>query len=167
MGTQVAGKTLGVVGLGRIGMAVAKRALALEMKVLGFDPFLSRERAQELGIELVDTVAAMLPRVDYLTVHTPLTEETRGLISAAQIDKLKPGVRLINAARGGIYDEAALAEGLKAGKIGGVALDVYATEPCTDSPLFANGLHQRARRQVRQQQCGQYEGAKHHFKAID
>jgi D-3-phosphoglycerate dehydrogenase len=136
MGTQVAGKTLGVVGLGRIGMAVAKRALALEMKVLGFDPFLSRERALELGIELVDTVAAMLPRVDYLTVHTPLTEETRGLISTAQVDKLKPGVRLINAARGGIYDEAALAEGLKSGKIGGVALDVYAAEPCTDSPLF-------------------------------
>src|SRR5262245_27503768 len=80
MGTQVAGKTLGVVGLGRIGIAVAKRALALEMKVLGFDPFLSRQRAQELGIEFVDTVAAMLPRVDYLTVHTPLTDETRGLI---------------------------------------------------------------------------------------
>jgi D-3-phosphoglycerate dehydrogenase len=136
MGTQVAGKTLGVVGLGRIGIAVAKRAIALEMKVLGFDPFLSRERANELGIELVDTVAAMLPRVDYLTVHTPLTEETRGLISTAQVEKLKPGVRLINAARGGIYDEAALAEGLKSGKIGGVALDVYATEPCTDSPLF-------------------------------
>jgi D-3-phosphoglycerate dehydrogenase len=136
MGTQVAGKTLGVVGLGRIGVAVAKRAIALEMKVLGFDPFLSRERAQELGIELVDTVAAMLPRVDYLTVHTPLTEETRGLIGASQIEKLKPGVRLINAARGGIYDEVALAEALKAGKVGGVALDVYAAEPCTDSPLF-------------------------------
>jgi D-3-phosphoglycerate dehydrogenase len=136
MGSQVAGKTLGVVGLGRIGIAVAKRALALEMKVLGFDPFLSRERAIELGLEPVETVAAMLPRVDYLTVHTPLTDETRGLIGAAQIEKLKPGVRLINAARGGIYDEAALAEGLKAGKIAGVALDVYAAEPCTDSPLF-------------------------------
>jgi len=136
MGTQVAGKTLGIVGLGRIGVAVAKRAIALEMKVIGYDPFLSRERAQELGVELVDTVAAMLPQVDYLTVHTPLTDETRGLIGAAQIEKLKPGVRLINAARGGIYDEAALAEGLKSGKIGGVARDVYAVEPCTDSPLF-------------------------------
>jgi D-3-phosphoglycerate dehydrogenase len=136
MGTQVAGKTLGVVGLGRIGIAVAKRALALEMKVLGFDPFLSRERAAELGIELVETVAAMLPRVDYLTVHTPLTDETRGLIGAAQVEQLKPGARLINAARGGIYDEAALAAALKAGKLAGVALDVYATEPCTDSPLF-------------------------------
>jgi D-3-phosphoglycerate dehydrogenase len=136
MGTQLAGKTLGVVGLGRIGVAVAKRALALEMKVLGYDPFLSRERAQELGIEPVETVAALLPRVDYLTVHTPLTDETRGLVGPTQLEVLKPGVRLINAARGGIYDETALAEGLKSGKIGGVALDVYATEPCTDSPLF-------------------------------
>jgi D-3-phosphoglycerate dehydrogenase len=136
MGTQVAGKTLGIVGLGRIGVAVAKRARALEMNVLGYDPFMSKERAKELGIEPVDTVETMLPRVDYLTVHTPLTDETRGLVGMAQLDKLKPGVRLINAARGGIYDEAALAKGLKSGKIAGVALDVYATEPCTDSPLF-------------------------------
>lgn len=136
MGTQVAGKTLGIVGLGRIGLAVAARARALEMNVLGYDPFMSPDRAKELGIEPVETVEAMLPRVDYLTVHTPLTDETRGLIGLNQLDRLKPGVRLINAARGGIYDEAALAEGLKAGKIGGVALDVYATEPCTDSPIF-------------------------------
>jgi D-3-phosphoglycerate dehydrogenase len=136
MGTQVAGKTLGVVGLGRIGLAVAMRARALEMNVLGYDPFMSPERAKELGIEPVETVEGMLPRVDYLTVHTPLTDETRGLVGAAQVDRMKKGVRLINAARGGIYDEAALAEGLKAGKIGGVALDVYVNEPCTDSPLF-------------------------------
>ncbi|HEX4416224.1 MAG TPA: hydroxyacid dehydrogenase, partial [Lacipirellulaceae bacterium] len=136
MGTQVAGKTLGIVGLGRIGVAVAKRARALEMNVIGYDPFMSKDRAKELGIEPVDTVEALLPRVDYLTVHTPLTDETRGLVGMAQLEKLKPGVRLVNAARGGIYDEAALAEGLKSGKIGGVALDVYATEPCTDSPLF-------------------------------
>jgi D-3-phosphoglycerate dehydrogenase len=136
MGTQVAGKTLGIVGLGRIGVAVTKRARALEMNVLGYDPFMSRERAKELGIEPVESVEGMLPRLDYLTVHTPLTDETRGLIGAAQIEKMKRGARLINAARGGIYDEAALAEGLKAGKLGGVALDVYAAEPCTDSPLF-------------------------------
>jgi D-3-phosphoglycerate dehydrogenase len=136
IGTQVAGKVLGIVGLGRIGVAVAKRARALEMRVLGYDPFLSRDRAQELGIEPVDTVDAMLPRVDYLTVHTPLTDETRGLIGPAQIEKLKPGVRLINAARGGIYDEAALVAGLKSGRIAGVALDVFLNEPCTDSPLF-------------------------------
>jgi D-3-phosphoglycerate dehydrogenase len=136
MGTQVAGKTLGVVGLGRIGIAVAKRARALEMNVLGYDPFLARERAKELGIEPVEKVADILPRVDYLTVHTPLTDETRGLVGAAQIEHMKPGARLINCARGGIYDEAALAAGLKSGKLGGVALDVFATEPCTDSPLF-------------------------------
>jgi D-3-phosphoglycerate dehydrogenase / 2-oxoglutarate reductase len=136
MGKQVAGKTLGIVGLGRIGVAVAKRARALEMKVLGYDPFLSPDKAQELGIEPVETVESMLPRVDYLTVHTPLTDETRGLIDSAQLEKMKPGVRLINAARGGIYDEAALVEGLKSGRIGGVALDVFASEPCTDSPLF-------------------------------
>jgi D-3-phosphoglycerate dehydrogenase len=136
MGTQVAGKTLGIVGLGRIGLAVAKRAQALEMRVLGYDPFLSRERAVELGIEPVDTVAKMLPEIDYLTVHTPLTDETRGLIGPAQVDAIKPGARLINVARGGIYDEAALVEGLKSGKLAGVALDVYVAEPCTDSPLF-------------------------------
>jgi D-3-phosphoglycerate dehydrogenase / 2-oxoglutarate reductase len=136
MGTQVAGKTLGIVGLGRIGLAVAQRAKGLEMNVLGYDPFLSRERAQALGIEPVETVADMLPRIDYLTVHTPLTDDTRGLIGPAEIEKLKPGARLINAARGGIYDEAALAEGLKTGKLGGVALDVFVTEPCTESPLF-------------------------------
>ncbi|HEY2414660.1 MAG TPA: NAD(P)-dependent oxidoreductase, partial [Pirellulaceae bacterium] len=125
-----------IVGLGRIGIAVAKRARALEMRVLGYDPFLARERAQELGIEPVEKVADMLPQVDYLTVHTPLTDETRNLVSTAQIATMREGVRLINCARGGIYDEAALAEGLKAGRLGGVALDVFATEPCTESPLF-------------------------------
>ena len=136
MGTQVAGKTLGVVGLGRIGLAVAKRAQALEMKVLGYDPFLSKERAKELGIESVDTVDGMLPQVDYLTVHTPLTDETRNMIDLPQLEIIKPGLRLVNCARGGIYNEAALVEGLESGKIAGVALDVYENEPCTDSPLF-------------------------------
>jgi D-3-phosphoglycerate dehydrogenase / 2-oxoglutarate reductase len=123
------------VGLGRIGQAVAKRARAFDMRVLGFDPFLSPERA-ELGIELVDSVRGMLPEVDYLTVHTPLTDETRHLVGMEELEILKPGVRLINCARGGIYDEAALVEGLKRGVIGGVALDVFEKEPCTDSPLF-------------------------------
>ena len=136
MGTQVAGKTLGIVGLGRIGLEVAKRAQALEMKVLGYDPFMSKERAQELGIEPIETVDGMLPQVDYLTVHTPLTEETRNMIDLPQLDIVKPGIRLVNCARGGIYNEAALVEGLKSGKIAGVALDVYENEPCTDSPLF-------------------------------
>ncbi len=136
MGTQVAGKTLGVVGLGRIGLAVATRAKSLEMEILGYDPFMSQERAEELGIELVEKVAHMLPKIDYLTVHTPLTDETRGLIGAAEIETLKPGARLVNCARGGIYDEAALAEGIQSGKIAGVALDVYPDEPCTENPLF-------------------------------
>lgn len=136
MGTQVAGKTLGIVGLGRIGLEVAKRAKALEMKIVGYDPFMSKERAQELGIEPYDTVDAMLPHVDYLTVHTPLTEETRNMIDMAQLEIIKPGLRLVNCARGGIYNETALVEGLNSGKIAGVALDVYEDEPCTNSPLF-------------------------------
>lgn len=136
MGAQLAGKTLGIVGLGRIGVEVAKRALAFGMQVIGYDPFLTGERASQLGIERVEQVHDMLPRVDYLTVHAPLTAETRGLIGAAEIDLLRPGARLINCARGGIYDEQALVQGLKSGKLGGVALDVFAREPCTDSPLF-------------------------------
>ena len=136
MGAQLADKTLGIVGLGRIGAEVAKRALAFEMRVIGYDPFLSADAATKLGIERVETVDDMLPSIDYLTVHTPLTPETKHLIGSSQIEVMKPDVRLINAARGGIYDEAALAEGLKNGKLGGVALDVYESEPCTDSPLF-------------------------------
>lgn len=137
MGVQLAGKTLGIVGLGRIGQAVAKRARAFDMRVVGFDPFLSPERASELGIELLSSVQSMLPGVDYLTVHTPLTDDTRHLIGLEELAILKPGVRLINCARGGIYDEQALVEGLQRGIIAGVALDVFEKEPCTDSPLFA------------------------------
>jgi len=136
MGAQLADKTLGIVGLGRIGKEVAKRALAFEMRVLGYDPFLSAEAAEKRGIELVDNVHDMLPRIDYLTVHTPLTPETENLIGAEEIEMMKPGVRLVNAARGGIYDEAALVEGLNSGKLGGVALDVYSSEPCKESPLY-------------------------------
>ncbi len=136
MGTQLAGKTLGIVGLGRIGQAVAARAKAFEMRLIGFDPFMTKNRAEALGIELAATVEALLPEVDYLSVHTPLTDETRDLISHDQLARFKPGVRLINCARGGIYNEAALQEGLRSGQIAGVALDVYESEPCTDSPLF-------------------------------
>jgi D-3-phosphoglycerate dehydrogenase len=136
MGVQLAGKTLGIVGLGRIGQAVAARARAFDMRVMGFDPFLSPDRAAELGIELVESVRGMLPHVDYLTVHTPLTDETRHLVGMEELKLLKPGVRLVNCARGGIYDEQALVAGLQSGVIGGVALDVFEKEPCTDSPLF-------------------------------
>jgi D-3-phosphoglycerate dehydrogenase len=136
MGTQVAGKTLGIIGLGRIGQAVAERARALEMKVIGYDPFLPAARAKELGIETVESPREMLPDVDYLTVHTPLNDQTRNLISTKEVQMMKKGARLINCARGGIYDEAALVEGLKSGHLAGVALDVYLEEPCTKNPLF-------------------------------
>src|SRR5215831_12286439 len=102
MGTQLAEKTLGIVGLGRIGQAVAKRAKAFEMRVLGYDPFLTKERAAEIGVEPIESIRDLLPQVDYLTVHTPLTEETKNLISRAEIETMRPTVRLINCARGGI-----------------------------------------------------------------
>jgi len=136
MGTQISGKTLGVVGMGRIGQAVTKFAKAFEMKVYAFDPFLSPQKAQELGVTAVKDVHEMLPLVDYLTVHTPLTDATRGLIGKNEVAMLKKGARLINCARGGIYNIDALVEGLESGQIGGVALDVYESEPCTDNPLF-------------------------------
>ena len=136
LGTQLADKTLGIVGLGRIGQEVAKRAIAFQMRVLGYDPFLSAEQAAKLGVTRVEKVRDMLPHVDYLTVHTPLTPETTNLIDRAAIELMKPGVRLVNCARGGIYNEEALAWGLQSGKLGGVALDVFAEEPCTKSPLF-------------------------------
>ncbi len=136
MGVQLAGKTLGIIGLGRIGQAVATRAMAMDMRVLGYDPFLSAGRAKELGIKTFATPRELLPHVDYLTVHTPLTDETRGLIGKDEVQAIKEGARLINCARGGIYDEEALVEGLNSGRLGGVALDVYTSEPCTDSPLF-------------------------------
>ena len=136
MGAQLADKTIGIVGMGRIGQAVASRAKAFEMRVLGYDPFLSAERARELGVEIQATVHEMLPHVDYLSVHTPLTPETRNLIGVKEVAMMKKGARLINCARGGIYDEGALLEGLKSGHLGGVALDVFTSEPCTSSPLF-------------------------------
>lgn len=136
-GTQLAGKTLAVVGLGRIGQAVAKRAIGLEMKVIGYDPFLSAERAAEQGIELIRDVDEIVTRCDYVTVHTPLDEGTRGLINADRIAKMKKGVRIINCARGGIVDEAALADALKSGHVAGAALDVFVEEPPpADHPLL-------------------------------
>jgi len=136
MGTQLADKTLGVIGMGRIGREVALRGQAFGMRVIAFDPFMSDEQATKMHLEKAHTVAEMFPKVDYLTVHTPLTEETKHLVGMKQLSQLKPGIRLVNCARGGIYEEAALVEGLKQGIIGGVALDVFEEEPCTNSPLF-------------------------------
>lgn len=137
VGTQLAGKTLGVVGLGRIGREVARRAAGLDMNVIGFDPFFSPDFAGKLGIETAPDLASMLPRVDFLTVHTPLSPETTNLIGAAQIAAMKKGARLINCARGGIINEEALADGLKSGQLAGAALDVFVTEPPPpDHPLL-------------------------------
>ena len=136
MGSQLADKRLGIVGLGKIGQEVARRAQAFQMQVIGYDPFVAAKQAAKLGIDIVEQVVDMLPMVDYLTVHTPLTEDTRHLISHRELAVLRPGVRLINCARGGIYDEAALLAGLESGHIAGVALDVFEREPCDQSPLF-------------------------------
>ena len=128
-GRQLAGKTLGVVGLGRIGLAVARRALALEMNVIGYDPFFSAEKAAEQGIQLVRDVDELTPNVDYLTVHTPLTPETENLINAERMAKMRKGARIINCARGGIINEEDLADAIESGHLGGAALDVFVKEP--------------------------------------
>jgi D-3-phosphoglycerate dehydrogenase len=137
VGTQLAGKTLGVVGLGRIGREVARRAAGLDMKVIGYDPVLSPERAAQLGIEALPDLDHVLPRCDFLTVHTPLTPETRDLIGAREIAQMKPGSRIVNCARGGIINEEALAEALRSGHLAGAALDVLVEEPpAADNPLL-------------------------------
>jgi D-3-phosphoglycerate dehydrogenase len=128
-GTQLEGKTLGVVGLGRVGLAVARRALGFGMTVLGFDPLLSAEKALEHGVESVSRVDELWPRCDFITLHTPLTAETRNLIDARAIAQMKPTVRIINCARGGLIDEAALVEALSSGKVAGAAVDVFEPEP--------------------------------------
>jgi D-3-phosphoglycerate dehydrogenase len=135
-GSQLAGKTLGVVGLGRIGREVARRAAGLDMKVVGFDPFLAPDRASQLGIEAVADLVQLLPRCDFLTVHTPLTDETRDLIGAKELARMPAGARVINCARGGIINEAALLEGLCSGHLAGAALDVFVEEPPGDNPLL-------------------------------
>jgi D-3-phosphoglycerate dehydrogenase len=127
-GRELAGKTLGVIGLGNIGRIVADRARGLRMNVVGYDPFMTAERAAELGIELL-TLDELFGRSDAITVHTPLTAETKNLVNDTTIAKMKKGVLLVNAARGGIYDEAALVRGLESGQIGGVGLDVFPEEP--------------------------------------
>lgn len=135
MGVELYGKVLGIVGLGRIGAEVAKRAASFGMKVIAYDPFLSFEKAKELGVELVE-VKDVFKRADYITVHTPLTKETRHIIDKKAINQMKEGVRIVNCARGGVVDEAAVAEGIKSGKLGGAAFDVYEKEPPDDSPLI-------------------------------
>ncbi len=135
MGVELTSKTLGLIGAGNIGSIVADRALGLRMKVIAYDPFLTPERAIEMGVEKV-TLDELLARADFITLHTPLTDQTRNILSAENLAKVKPGVRIINCARGGLIDEAALKAGLDSGRIAGAALDVFVEEPATASPLF-------------------------------
>jgi D-3-phosphoglycerate dehydrogenase len=136
-GLEVRGKTLGIVGLGQVGSEVARRARGLEMRVLGHDPFVPEERARTLGVEMVP-LEELVREADFLTLHTRLTEDTRGLIGEAELQQMKPTARIINTARGGIVDEGALDAALKDGQLAGAALDVFETEPPTDYALFEN-----------------------------
>jgi len=135
MGVEIYGKTLGVIGCGNIGSIVADRALGLKMKVIAYDPYLSPERAVDLGVEKVE-LDELFRRADFITLHTPLTDKTRNIVDAAALKKMKKGVRIVNCARGGLVDEAAIAQALKSGQVAGAAFDVFATEPATESPLF-------------------------------
>ena len=135
MGVEMFSKTLGVIGCGNIGSIVADRALGLKMKVIAYDPFLSPERATDLGVEKVE-LDELFRRADFITLHTPLTEKTRNIINAGAIKTMKKGVRVVNCARGGLVDEGALYEALKSGNVAGAAFDVFVTEPATENPLF-------------------------------
>ena len=134
-GVELAGKTVGVIGLGRIGQLFAARIAAFDTKVIAYDPYVQPARAAQLGITLV-SLDDLLLQADFISIHLPKTPETVGLIGKTELDKVKPGVRIVNAARGGLIDEAALAEALADGRVAGAGIDVYTTEPCTDSPLF-------------------------------
>ncbi len=137
MGVELTGKTLGVVGCGNIGSIVANRAQGLRMRVIAYDPFLSEDRARELGVEKVE-LETLLGRADVVTLHVPLTDQTRGIIGREAIEKMKPGARIINCARGGLIDEAALKDALDSGRLAGAALDVFAEEPAQEHPLFGH-----------------------------
>jgi len=136
MGVEVTGKILGLIGAGNIGSIVASRALGLKMKVIAYDPFLTPERAVEMGVEKVD-LGALIERADFITLHTPLTDETRNILNRDRLEKTKKGVRIVNCARGGLVDEVALKDALDSGQVAAAALDVFAQEPpAADHPLF-------------------------------
>lgn len=135
MGVELFNKTLGIIGCGNIGAIVADRAQGLKMRVVAYDPFLSEERAQELGVEKVE-LDELLRRADFISLHTPLTDQTRNILSAEALKKTKPGVRIVNCARGGLIDESALGAALREGHVAGAALDVFAQEPAEEHELF-------------------------------
>jgi D-3-phosphoglycerate dehydrogenase / 2-oxoglutarate reductase len=136
MGTEITGKTLGLVGCGNIGSVVAARAIGLRMKVIAYDPFLSADRAKALGVERIDEVDDLLERADFVSLHVPKTEKTAGMLHAERIRRMKKGARLINCARGGLVDEAAVAEAVRDGHLAGAAFDVFGVEPAKENPLF-------------------------------
>jgi D-3-phosphoglycerate dehydrogenase len=136
-GVELHGKTLGIVGLGRVGVLVAQRAHAFGMRLAAFDPYVNAERARQLGVQLVDTIEGLFATCDFVSIHATKTPQTIGLVNAAVLEHAKPGLRLINAGRGGIVDEDALAAAIANGQLGGAAIDTFASEPTTDSPLFA------------------------------
>ncbi len=135
MGVEIYSKTLGIIGCGNIGSIVAERAIGLRMRVIAFDPFLSEERAVELGVEKVE-LEDLLRRADFISLHTPLTEKTKDILDARALSQAKPGVRIINCARGGLIVEEALKAALEAGHVAGAAIDVFVSEPATENPLF-------------------------------
>jgi D-3-phosphoglycerate dehydrogenase len=137
MGVEITGKTLGVIGAGNIGSIVIERAQGLKMKVVAYDPFLSPERALDIGVEKVE-LEDLFKRADFITLHTPLTDKTRNIIDAKAMSMMKKGVRIINCARGGLVDEAALRTALDSGHVAGAAFDVFTTEPATENPLFGH-----------------------------
>src|ERR671912_338177 len=137
MGVEITGKTLGIIGCGNIGAIVADRALGLKMKVIAYDPFLSAERAMDLGVEKVE-LDELFKRADFITLHTPLTEKTKNIIDAGAIAKMKKGVRIINCARGGLVDEQALVDALNSKHVAGAAFDVFVEEPATSNVLFGH-----------------------------
>src|SRR6266446_6737352 len=137
MGVEITSKTLGVIGCGNVGSIVANRALGLKMKVVAYDPFLAPERAAELGVDKVD-LPELLRRADFVTLHTPLTDKTKGIIDGKAITAMKKGVRIINCARGGLVDEGALRAALDSGHVAGAAFDVFTEEPATKNPLFGH-----------------------------
>lgn len=138
VGTTVAGKVLGIVGLGRIGTAVAKRARAFDMEIIAYDPYLTKEQIEERGATPVSSLEELLKRSDFVTLHVPLMPETQGMIGAKELDMMKPTARLINCDRGAVVDEEALLKALEEGKLAAAGLDCFCEEPATDNPLCRN-----------------------------
>ena len=135
-GVELHGKTLGIIGLGRVGTLVAQRASSFGMRLVAYDPYVAPARAQQMGVTLVESVGDLCARADFITIHMPRTPETVGLVGAKELAQVRPGVRIVNTARGGLIDEAALVDALESGRVGGAAVDVFENEPVTEHPLF-------------------------------